>query len=208
MAVELADALDRVREASLADATLVRTVGAGKRPGTSPRWRRVELRWVDVKAGRRLQVTSYDQRRAHTVNHPPGAAAEAAVDEALAEPFANWHVDTIADTMQVRVTAKGDAMIHVRRRTEAVAPDHGHDRVKRRLLDPAEPWLHAVGISDHEGRVKPSRQGKYRQVEEFLRALDAAVDAGSAAGALPADEHGPAEIAPSASSISAAATPT
>jgi SAM-dependent methyltransferase len=36
--------------------------------------------------------------------------------------------------------------------------------------------LHAIGIADHQGRVKPSRQAKYRQVEEFLRILAAAVD--------------------------------
>ena len=33
----------------------------------------------------------------------------------------------------------------------------------------------ALGLSDHEGRMKPSRQAKYRQVEEFLRILDASV---------------------------------
>ena len=31
------------------------------------------------------------------------------------------------------------------------------------------------GISDAEGRIKPSRQAKYRQVEEFLRLLDASI---------------------------------
>ena len=36
--------------------------------------------------------------------------------------------------------------------------------------------LRALGISDAQGRVKPSRQAKYRQVEEFLRALAAAID--------------------------------
>jgi SAM-dependent methyltransferase len=35
--------------------------------------------------------------------------------------------------------------------------------------------LVALGISDHRGRVKPSRQSKYRQVEEFLRILDVSV---------------------------------
>ena len=44
--------------------------------------------------------------------------------------------------------------------------------------------LRAMGIADEQGRVKPSRQAKYRQVEEFLRALGAAVDDATAAGAL------------------------
>jgi SAM-dependent methyltransferase len=53
-----------------------------------------------------------------------------------------------------------------------------HDRTKQRLLDPADPFWRAVGIADHEGRIKPSRQDKYRQVEEFIRALDAVLKGG------------------------------
>ena len=40
----------------------------------------VEVRVVDLRAGRHLQVTSYDATQAHTTNHLVGEAAEAAVD--------------------------------------------------------------------------------------------------------------------------------
>ncbi|MGI8823023.1 MAG: class I SAM-dependent methyltransferase, partial [Acidimicrobiia bacterium] len=53
------------------------------------------------------------------------------------------------------------------------------------LLDPGDPVLHVIGISDHEGRIKPSRQAKFRQVEEFLRSLEATMEAAATAGALP-----------------------
>ena len=33
----------------------------------------------------------------------------------------------------------------------------------------------AIGLSDADGRIKPSRQAKHRQVEEFLRLLDVAI---------------------------------
>jgi SAM-dependent methyltransferase len=187
MARPLEEGLAVVRAAVLDPATLLRAVGAGRRKGAAqPGWRRVELRWVDLKQGLRLQVTAYDERRAHTANHEPGAAAEATVDELLAEPFGNWHVEASGEVVQVRVTAKGDALVHTRPRDEEIAPDHGHDRAKRRLLDPGDPMLHAVGISDHLGRVKPTRQAKYRQVEEFLRSLDSVLDAALAAGVIPA----------------------
>jgi SAM-dependent methyltransferase len=45
------------------------------------------------------------------------------------------------------------------------------------MLDPAAPYLSAVGISDAHGRVKPSRQAKYRQIEEFCRQLTEALAA-------------------------------
>ena len=187
VAQPLDEALQLVRAAVLDQATLLRAVGAGRRKGAAtPRWRRVELRWVDLKQGRRLQVTAYDERQANTTNHEPGPPAEAAVDGLLVEPFGNWHVETSGDVVQVRVTAKGDALVHTRAREEEVTPERAHDRAKSRLLDPADPMLHAIGISDHQGRVKPSRQSKYRQVEEFLRSLDGTLDAALAAGAIPA----------------------
>lgn len=186
MAQALGEALADVRAAVLDDTAFVRAVGSGRRRGQHPAWRRVELRYVDLKAGRRLQVTTYDDRQAHTRNHEPGDAARAAVSELLEQPFGNWHVDTAERTVQLRVTKKGDALVHTRAAAPAQeAADRQHDRTKARLLDPADPVLHVIGISDHQGRVKPTRQAKYRQVEEFLRALDAAVDAARAAGTLP-----------------------
>ena len=185
-------ALVRVRAVLLDDATLVRAVGSGRQKGAIPRWRRVELRYIDVKAGRRLQVVTYDETQAHTANHEPGAAARDAVDALLDEPFGNWHVETATETVQVRVTKKLEAMVHTAPRQAPAEPDpdaaaeavRAHDRRKPRLLPEDHPVLRAIGIADEHGRIKPSRQAKYRQVEEFLRDLAPAVDDALAAGRL------------------------
>ena len=167
-------ALDRVRGRLLDDTALVRAVGSGRRRGERARWRRVELRYVDLKAGRHLQVTAYDDTQAHTSNHLAGAEARDAVVALLDEPFGNWHVETTTETVQLRVTKRQHALVHTSAR-RAAAPDHGHDRPKDRLLPEDDPVLRALGIADAQGRIKPSRQAKYRQVEEFLRALSAAL---------------------------------
>ena len=62
--------------------------------------------------------------------------------------------------------------------------DRDHDRDKGRLLPEDDPVFRALGLSDHAGRIKPSRQGKYRQVEEFLRILDASITDALAKGHL------------------------
>ena len=94
----------------------------------------------------------------------------------LAEPFGNWHVEAVGHTVQLRVTKRGEAQVH-RAATPQAAPDKAeHDRAKPRLVDPRESYLFELGITTAEGRVKPTRQDKYRQVEEFVRALDAAFD--------------------------------
>jgi SAM-dependent methyltransferase len=181
--------LARMRSLILDDQALVRAVASGRQKGQRPRWRRVELRYVDLKTGRHLQVTAYDETQAHTSNHPTGDPAKEALDALLDEPFGNWHVETLTETHQVRVTKKLEAMVHTsprraEERTETTEAPRRHDRAKPRLLPEDDPALVAVGISDEGGRVKPSRQAKYRQVEEFLRSLAPALDDALSSGRL------------------------
>ena len=91
------DGRKQVRAALLDADGLVRAVASGRRRGAEPRWRRVELRYVDLKAGRRLQVTSYDDTQAFTANHSADEAGRV-VDELLDEGFGSWHVETTAQT--------------------------------------------------------------------------------------------------------------
>lgn len=178
------DDLDQVARLLLDDATLVRAVASGRRRGHEACWRRVEVRWVDLKAGRHLQLTAYDDTQAHTSNHALGGAAEEAVRMLLAEPFAQWHVETTTDVHQAQVSRKGVVRLHTREREEHVSVDRGHDRDKRRLIPEDDPLLVALGISTADGRVKPSRRAKLRQVEEFVRLLDATVADALASGHL------------------------
>lgn len=184
----LSPALAEVRRLLLDEQRLVRAVASGRRRGAAPRWRRVELRPVALKAGPRLQVTCYDERQAHTANHAWGDQAAGAVDAVLAEPFGSWHVETADVTVQLRVTKRGEAQVH--RGSPAPSSDAGsgpagHDRAKPRLVDPAEPFLAALGVTTADGRVKPSRADKHHQVEEFVRVLDPAVRGALDDGRLP-----------------------
>lgn len=180
----LAEGLARVRSLVLDPDGLVRAVAGGRQKGAQPVSRRVELRWVDLKAGRHLQVTAYDATQAHVANHLEGGAAAAAIDAVLAEPFGNWHVETTTAVHQTRVTKRLDAITHTRQRTAPVTADRGHDREKERLLPADDPVFAALGMTDAQGRIKPTRQAKYRQVEEFLRILDAAITDAMQSGRL------------------------
>ncbi len=172
---------DRLRAVVLDADSLVRALASGRRKGASApvvqgrEVRRVEVRVVDLRSGPHLQVTAYDATQAHTTNHALGDDARTVVDALLAEPFANWHVDTTDATHQLRVTKKGTPLLHTSARAEAVEVSREHDRAKDRLLAEDDPVLVALGISDAQGRVKPTRQAKYRQVEEFVRLLDASL---------------------------------
>jgi SAM-dependent methyltransferase len=164
----MSDDLDELR-ALLGDSTrLIRAIGSGRQRGTRPPWRRVELRPVRLQKGSRLQVTSYDERSAYTRNIDWGDGGE--LNALVALPFARWHVETTELTLQLRVTKAGARLAH-RSVANRPLPAEDHDRAKARLLDPAEPFLARLGISTEDGVVRPTRQAKYRQVEEFLRCL-------------------------------------
>ncbi len=183
----LDDALARVRELVLSD-DLLRAVSSGRRRGTQPQWRRVVLRPVDLRAGRHLQSTAYDDTQAHTRNARQGSAAASLVDELLAVPFGNWHVATGTRTLQLRVTKRGAAQVHEAARVVpepgAASPERAHDRVKARVLAPTDEWLVAAGITTADGRVKTAQRDKHRQVEQFCRQLSTVVDESLAAGRL------------------------
>ena len=184
MTEPLLRAVARMRARLLDPDALVRALASGRQRGRQPQWRRVELRYVDLKGGRHLQVTAYDATQAHTQNHPVGEPAREVVDALLDEPFGNWHVETATETSQVRVTKRLEAVVHTTPRPVPVEARRDHDRDKPRLLAEDDPLFAALGLADAEGRIKPSRRAKYRQVEEFLRALDATIGEALAGGHL------------------------
>ena len=179
---EESGALGVIRAALLDESGLVRALASGRRRGLdAPSYLRVEVRYVDLKGQRHLQITEFDERQAHTRN-VPGADLEKAVDELLDLPYGSWHVETTSETLRLRYTKKGKELLH--RQEDRREQETGHDRVKRRVLDPAAPFLIELGISDHQGRVKPSRQAKYKQIEEFCKLLAPALEEAVSAGRI------------------------
>ena len=161
MAEALEAALADVRDTLLAPDRLVRAVAAGRRHGQPlPAHARTELRPVDLKGGRRLLIAVWDGTQTTTSHAVYGSEAEARVDALLAEPYGNWHVETVDETVQLRVTKKGAAQVH--RAPAQRSQRTGHDRVRSRVLADEDPLFAALDAD----------ADKRRQVEAFLRLLD------------------------------------
>lgn len=162
----LAAALADLRTLLTDSDRLVRAVAAGHRRGATPAVPRVELRPVRIGAGPRLQIVEQNTARPRTRNVAWGTDAEAAVTALLAEPYGNWHVTGTDATVQLRVTKRGEAQVH--RSAGAGAPaDTEHDRTKSYLLPPDDELYGVIG----------GNAAKRRQVDAFLRALDATLPA-------------------------------
>lgn len=165
---------------------LVRAVAGGVLRGhEAPPQERVEVRPVDLRAGRALQVQGFDATQAHTINHPVDRPDElrAAVAELLARPYGHWHVETTTGTVAIRVTKKGKALIQRDRRTPDAPVDRGHDRAKSRRLPENDPVFAALGVTTADGQVKPGRRDKFTQVQDFLQAMQPVLRSAIAAAA-------------------------
>ena len=156
---------------------LVRVVLSGRRRNMQTEHERIDIRPVEIKGSILLQLTYSDGRATTTKNI---SAETTAILELLSSGYANITVDSLDRSMSVRVTKSGDAQVHYEKKT--LVQDLTHDKKKERLLDPSDPFLLEVGISDHKGQIKPSKNDKYKQVEEFLRllvpTLNSAIEAG------------------------------
>jgi len=159
--------------------TLVRVVLSGERRGMVPPAERIDIRPVLIKEKLMLQVASNDGRAVTTKNIDFDGKV---ILDLLDSGFANILVESTDSAISIRVTKKGEAQIHHEKVSKT--QDLAHDRKKERLLDPLDPYLIEVGISDIHGQVKPSRQDKYRQVEEFLRILVPTLDSAISAGQI------------------------
>ncbi|NBU57014.1 MAG: SAM-dependent methyltransferase [Actinobacteria bacterium] len=127
---------------------------------------RIDMRPVLIKEVLHIQVSHSDGRQMTTKNYLP---LQTPFAELLRSGYANILLEGTSETLNVRITKKGEALLH--REKSSKEPELSHDRSKARLLDASDPFLIAIGISDAQGEVKPSKSDKYMQVEEFLRIL-------------------------------------
>ena len=148
----------------------VRAVFSGRRRNMQTQYERIDIRPVQLKDGLKLQLVMSEEKQDTTKNIDIDGSK---ILELLNGGYANILVEFTTGSYSLRITKKGEALIHEAK--GVFERSVNHDRTKDRLLDASDPFLIEVGISDHKGSIKPSMQDKYRQVEEFLRILEPAL---------------------------------
>ncbi|MEI6551631.1 MAG: SAM-dependent methyltransferase [Actinomycetes bacterium] len=163
----------------LDSSTFVRAVLSGRRRNMQVDFERIDIRLVEIKGVLNLQLMQNDGRATTTKNLLP---QQVAIDELLNSGYANVTVESTHEAYSIRITKSGDAQVHTEKRE--LEQNLAHDKKKDRLLDASDPFLREVGIADAKGVIKPSRQDKYKQVEEFLRLLSPTLNAAIEAGQI------------------------
>ena len=179
MQISLEDALAAASSKILDTQTFVRAVLSGRRRNMQVDFERIDIRLVEIKGILNLQLMQNDGRATTTKNLLP---QQLAVEGLLNSGYANITVESTHEAYSVRITKSGDAQVHTEKRESE--QNLAHDKKKERLLDATDPFLREVGIADAKGVIKPSRQDKYKQVEEFLRLLSPTLNAAIEAGQI------------------------
>jgi len=179
MQLTLAAALHEAGNRIIDTSTFVRAVLSGRRRNMQVSFERIDIRLVEIKEVLNLQLLQSDGRVTTTKNLIPNHGT---VEELLNSGYANVMVESTSQAYSIRITKNGNAQVHIENRVSE--QNLTHDKKKDRLLAASDPFLREVGIADAKGVIKPSRQDKYRQVEEFLRLLAPTLNAAIAAGQI------------------------
>ncbi len=169
------EVIERVQNAALMSCTF-----SGRCRGEKPKHQRVSLRPVTVRDVRCLQMVCKDGSQSESSNVEPDAVVRT-VRHLLSGGYSEIHVMTGEGDLHVKFSKKGRMMTSRSKPLEReVESDRPHDRSKRRPLDDAQAdsFLRVAEILDPSGKIKPSMQGKFRQINEFLRILETVVEEG------------------------------
>ena len=165
-------------QASLADKSFAKLVLARHR-GPEPDLNRVSVRPVTLKEQPCLSFVYSHTTRDITKNLPLSEGLSA-LDQLIAHAFGQAHLHTTGGEWQLMVSKKGKETLS-RGRSSAGTPSAdaagGHDRGKRRWVDPDRPFLRELGVTDAQHQLVPAMSRKWKQINKFVEVFDGALAA-------------------------------
>lgn len=157
--------LDLLRN-SLAQNTFVKLV-LGKHRGPASGPTRILVRMLTVRGQKNLSLTYCYKTKEEAKNVDVGTGVET-IAGLLGEPFMSAHCFSTTEDVQVEFSRKGKCTWSRSAPSHAAVPTDKHDRDKERLLDPHCQFLTALGITDANHLVIPSKSRKWKQINKFL----------------------------------------
>lgn len=146
--------------------TLSKTTSAA-----APGLKNIYIRPVTLKAGLKVAFNYRYATRDEVKNYSLEEALEI-LKTLLGTAFLNAEMFTTERDFSLRFEKDGTARMTEKKSSGAVFLETGHDREKKRLLDPAAPWLHALGITSAKGEVLAAAQDKWRQINKYLETIE------------------------------------
>lgn len=154
------------------DEQFVQAVFSGRAPNP---YLKITIRPVVLKQGRVRQFSFWDGQQDVVKNVEVDDAATTLAD-LFPLAWKSITVQTTNEDFSIQFSKKGKAILHRHPRpTPRTTPELSHDRSKETALSPetSAPFLQALGMMTHDGRVKADQQRKFRQINQFLQLIEA-----------------------------------
>lgn len=154
---------------ALGDGSFVKlTLGAHR--GSDRSLKQIFVRRALLRQGPRLSFVWRYATRDVTKNFPDDESI-ALLADIVGREFHSAHLFTTRLTAQLEFHEKGPARLVESKPVHSDAPPASHDQPRRRLLDPRNPWLHALGVTTAHGTVAKGMEPKFRQINKFIEVL-------------------------------------
>lgn len=136
-----------------------------------PDLKNIYLRPVSLKKGMMVAFNFRYKNRDEVKNYDLEDAL-VRLDALLGKQFLNADLLTPDRDYNLNFSKTGQAVLFSKKAAHPTAPDTAHDRAKHRLLDPAAPWLHSLGITSANGEVYANAHDKWRQINKYLEIVE------------------------------------
>ena len=156
--------------ASAADGTLVR-LNLGGPNGRDRSLRNVFIRPVRLRGAIAWSFTYRHATRDVTKNLAPGEAV-GLLRDLVGNEFSDAFLSTTTGTLHLNVRKGRHARLVPGPAEDTQAPSLEHDQPRHRTLAPHEhPWLHDLGVTGPDDRVRAGMEAKYRQIHRFVELM-------------------------------------
>ena len=142
-----------------------RAVLSAPLPSNVSPWHKITIRKVELARGTELQIARFDGKQVDTKTVDTD---DPLVAETIALAYRHLTVQLSGELLEYRISKKGKLLST--RTSGSTAPSTTHDRSKARLIAENAPFLESLGLASG-GFVKPTGQKKYRQINEFVKAV-------------------------------------
>lgn len=138
----------------------------------------LRIRPIELKDGFGWQL-KYGSK---CINYAAGKGKELLGSLIINEELDQAHVMTAEQDYHCRIGRKGTILVSRSKKqlNREVNTDHNHQKDHPLTRKNFDKLLRVLGLYDEQNKVKPSMSAKYRQVNQFLRMIDAAWDECSA----------------------------
>ena len=136
--------------------------------------RNIYVKPVLIKEKRLFAFTYHYERRDEVKNYDVAQMLDL-LREMLPERFMNAVLFTVDEDITLLVSSKGKATIQTKKVQECREQNLEHDKLKVRLINPANPWWYQLGLTTREGKITADMQHKFKQIYKYAEIVESLI---------------------------------